>query len=73
MTVEDENRLQKKVYELKTKNEDSKYIIEGKLREKENQMELMRQRDSENTDVIAALSDQLSRVMDEIAKIRRRN
>jgi hypothetical protein len=32
-TIKEENRLAKQVHELKSKNEDSKYISKGKLRE----------------------------------------
>ena len=38
LTVNDENRLQKQVQELKTKNQDSEYVIKGKLQEKEEQI-----------------------------------
>jgi low affinity Fe/Cu permease len=71
LTVEDENRLQCKVNELITKNEDNNYLIEIKLR-KENELELIRQRDSENTYAIILLSDKLSSVIDEIAKLKTR-
>jgi integrase len=40
--------------------------IEAKLSEKEKEIQLLRQRDSMNTDAIATLSDQLSKVMQEI-------
>lgn len=33
LTINKENRLAKQVHELKTKKEDSEYIIKGKLRE----------------------------------------
>jgi integrase len=38
LTINDEYRLSKQVQELKTKNEDSEYIIKGKLQEKEEQI-----------------------------------
>jgi integrase len=38
LTINDENRLAKQVQELKTKNEDSEYVIKGKLQEKEEQI-----------------------------------
>jgi len=38
LTINDENRLLKQVQELKEKNEDSEYIIKGKLQEKEEQI-----------------------------------
>jgi integrase len=40
--------------------------IEAKLSEKEKEIQLLRQRDSMNTDAIAGLSDQLAKVMQEI-------
>jgi len=40
--------------------------IEAKLSEKEKEIQLLRQRDSMNTDAISTLSDQLSKVMQEI-------
>jgi seryl-tRNA synthetase len=38
LTINEENRLTKQVQELKTKNEDSEYVIKGKLQEKEEQI-----------------------------------
>ncbi|MDF2736689.1 MAG: site-specific recombinase XerD [Nitrososphaeraceae archaeon] len=38
LTINDENRLTKQVQELKEKNEDSEYVIKGKLQEKEDQI-----------------------------------
>jgi hypothetical protein len=46
--------------------------IEAKLSEKEKEIQLLRQRDSINTDAIAALSDQLAKVMQEIEVLKRR-
>ena len=40
--------------------------IESKLSEKEKEIQLLRQRDSMNTDAIANLSDQLTKVMQEL-------
>jgi hypothetical protein len=40
--------------------------IESKLFEKEKEIQLLRQRDSVNTDAISTLSDQLSKVMQKI-------
>ena len=45
--------------------------IEAKLSEKEKEIQLLRQRDSINTDAIAGLSDQLARVMQEIEVLKR--
>jgi integrase len=45
--------------------------IEAKLSEKEKEIQLLRQRDSINTDAIAGLSDQLAKVMQEIEVLKR--
>jgi hypothetical protein len=58
--------LQKQVLELKEKSKEENYIIEGKLSEKEKEILLLRQRDSVNTDAISALSDQLTKVIQDI-------
>jgi integrase len=38
LTINEENRLSKQVQELKEKNQDSEYVIKGKLQEKEEQI-----------------------------------
>ena len=58
--------LQKQVMELKEKSKEENYIIKGKLSEKEKEIHLLSQRDSVNTDAISTLSDQLTKVMQEI-------
>ena len=45
--------------------------IESKLSEKEREIQLLRQRDSMNTDAITGLSDKLSTVMQEIEILKR--
>jgi integrase len=45
--------------------------IESKLSEKEKEIQLLRQRDSVNTDAISTLSDQLSKVMQEIEVLKK--
>ena len=41
LTINDEYRLSKQVQELKEKNEDSEYVIKGKLQEKEEQIKVL--------------------------------
>jgi integrase len=45
--------------------------VESKLSEKEKEIQLLRQRDSINTDAIAGLSDRLAKVMQEIEVLKR--
>lgn len=47
--------------------------IEAKLSEKEKEIQLLRQRDSMNADAIASLSDQLTKVMQEIENLKKQN
>ena len=47
--------------------------IETKLSEKEKEIQLLRQRDSVNTDAIANLSDQVMKLMAEVNEMKRRN
>jgi hypothetical protein len=43
VTINDENRLSKQVQELKEKNQDSEYVIKGKLQEKEDQIKKLQE------------------------------
>jgi len=43
LTINDENRLSKQVQELKEKNQDSEYVIKGKLQEKEEQIKKLQE------------------------------
>jgi peptidoglycan hydrolase CwlO-like protein len=45
--------------------------IEAKLSEKEKEIQLLRQRDSMNTDAIAQLSDQMMKMMQEIEVLKK--
>jgi hypothetical protein len=47
--------------------------IESKLSEKEKEIQLLRQRDSVNTDAIANLSDQVMKLMAEVNEMKRRD
>jgi integrase len=47
--------------------------IEAKLSEKEKEIQLLRQRDSVNTDAIANLSDQVMKLMAEVNEMKRQN
>ena len=54
LTINDDTvTLQKQVAELTEKSKQENYIIKGKLSDKEKEIQLLRQRDSMNTDAIA--------------------
>jgi predicted nucleic acid-binding Zn-ribbon protein len=63
---DDKITLQKQLSELRNKSNEENYIIKGKLSEREAEIQLLRHRDSINTEAISNLSDQLTRVMQEI-------
>jgi hypothetical protein len=55
LTINDENRLSKQVQELKEKNQDSEYVIKGKLQEKEEQIKKLQESVSFLSDKFNAL------------------
>jgi hypothetical protein len=66
----DKTTLQKQITELTEKSKEENYIIKGKLSDKEKEMQLLRQRDSVNTDAIATLSDQIQMLMKEVDSLK---
>jgi hypothetical protein len=70
---DDKLTVQKQVEELTEKSMQENYIIKGKLSEKEKEIQLLRQRDSMNSDAIATLSDQLTKVMQDIEILKKRH
>ena len=70
---DDKFGLQKQVAELTEKSKEENYIIRGKLSEKEQEIQLLNQRDSMNADAIATLSDQLAKVMQEIELMKKQH
>ena len=56
LTINDENRLCKQVKELKTKNQDSEYVIKGKLQEKEEQIKDMQNQIQTIMEILGDLS-----------------
>jgi hypothetical protein len=74
LTINDDKlTLQKQVSELTEKSKEENYIIKGKLSEKEKEIQLLRQRDSMNTDAIANLSDQVMMLMTEVHEMKKQN
>jgi len=57
LTVQDENRLQRKVNELTLKNEDNNYIIKGKLSEKDKQIDTLMRKQEKFEALIQTLVD----------------
>ncbi len=59
-------KLQAKVSEIELRSREEIYGVQGRLYEKEKEIELLRHRDQMNTDAISAISDRLAYVMKEV-------
>ena len=74
LTINDDKlTLQKQVEELTEKSKEENYVIKGKLSEKENEIQQLRDHDSENSDAIATLSDQVMKLMAEVQELKKKN
>jgi hypothetical protein len=73
LTVNEENRLSKKINELQEKNEEKDYVIKGKLHEKDEQIEELRKNDKMKEDVLTNLSDRLMILTEKIKELEKRN
>jgi hypothetical protein len=72
LTINDDKlSLQKRLSELTEKSKEENYIIKGKLSEKEREIQLLREDNSENTDAIATLSDKIMRLMTEVQELKK--
>ncbi|HET7148466.1 MAG TPA: hypothetical protein VFI73_08215 [Candidatus Nitrosopolaris sp.] len=70
LTINEEHKLEKQLAELREKTMDDVYVIKDKLTERENEIQLLRENDSENTDAIATLSDKIMKLMTEVQELR---
>lgn len=68
-TNDDKIAIYKQVAELTEKSKEENYIIKGKLSEKENEIQLLRQRDSMNAEAIASSSDQIITIFSRLAEL----
>jgi gas vesicle protein len=59
--------------ELTEKSKEENYVIKGKLSEKENEIQQLRDHDSENSDAISTLSDQVMKLMAEVQELKKKN
>jgi hypothetical protein len=67
----DESTLQKRVSELIEGGKKENYIIKGKLSEKENEIDILRKQQGERDDALAALSDQVMKLMIEVQNLKK--
>ena len=68
---QDRTLLSQKIYQLSEQNKNNEYIIQGKLEEKDKEMQLLRHRESFNSDAIAVLSDQIQELKNQIDKLQK--
>jgi integrase len=73
LSFNDEKTLQKKIDDLANRSNDNEDMVNAKLSEKEREIQLLRQRDSMNTDAIANLSDKMMKIMQEIEVLKSKN
>ena len=72
LTVNQENRLFKRINELQEKNIEKDYFIKGKLIEKDEQIEELKKNDKIKEDVLTNLSDQLMILTEKIKELEQR-
>ena len=70
LTIANENNLKKRVTELVEKSGTDSQVIRVQLERKDSQIQVLMDKDTINTDAITSLSDQLAKVMQEIAKLK---
>jgi len=70
LTINEKHKLEKQLADLTEKSTDEGYVVKAKLSERENEIQLLRQYNSENTDAIATLSDKIMKLMVEMQELR---
>jgi Phage integrase family len=71
LTISNEHKLQMQVSELMEKTKNSDGTFQSALQEKQEKIQILRQRDSMNTDAIANLSDQMMKMAREIEELKK--
>ena len=70
LTVNEENKLGRKIDELNEKNDANQYIITSKLMEKEKEFKKLEDKSKENEDAYITLSDQVMKLMEEVQQLK---
>jgi hypothetical protein len=66
----DKQKLREQIDELKESNKNTEYIVKAKMQEKEEEIQLLKQNDKKKEDSLAALSDQVMRLMKEVTNMK---
>ncbi len=69
MTLDESNRLQRRIEELTLKTSDNEYVVKAKLQEKEQQINKLSEDNILHTEVIAGLSDKLDELTRRMAQL----
>jgi integrase len=72
LTINEENRLKRKVHDLSNKTKENEYIIRAKLNEKEKEIEGLKEHQLDSAEAIATLSDRLSKALDDIELLKQK-
>jgi site-specific recombinase XerD len=73
LTINEENRLKRKVHDLSNKTKENEYIITSKLAEKDNEINSLKNQGLNNADAIGALSDKLMKALEDIELLKQRH
>ena len=71
LMVSNENQLQKQYNKIQIQNQNDFKFIEGKLFEKENEIEVLNRNDQNKSDAIAALADKIDELVLEIERLKK--
>jgi hypothetical protein len=72
LTLDESNRLQRRLAELTLKNTDNEYLLRAKFAEKENEISILRQDNSLHSDAIIRLGDKIDQLMGRIHELEKR-
>ena len=71
LMVSNENQLQKQYDKIQIQNQNDIKLVEGKLFEKENEIEVLNRNDQNKSDAIAALADKIDELVLEIERFKK--
>ena len=72
LMISNENQLQKQYDKIQLQNQNDIKLVEGKLFEKENEIEILNRNDQNKSDAIAALADKINELVLEIEQLKKK-
>jgi len=70
LTVNEENRLKRKINELNEKNNVNQYVISSKLMEREKEIKKLEEKSKESDDAYISLSDLVMKLIEEVQQLK---